>query len=217
MPRRARRSSLQVEASARQLGVEKLDGLLAHGAADIQRPVVQQTLRELVEAGRIGGFGTSVYDPADAETALDVAGLSLLQIPISLFNQAFRGHAVLHRAAERGIEVHARSIFLQGLLLLAPDDLPPFARKLGPALQKLQALCRRHDCRPDALAVAAVAGEAGIRGLLVGCDSPQQVRDNAHAFRNTPTAAAIEAAWDACRDAPAGLVDPRRWPKQVPA
>jgi aryl-alcohol dehydrogenase-like predicted oxidoreductase len=207
----------QVDASAAHLGVARIDGLLAHGAGDIQRPAVQETLAKLVETGRIGSFGASVYDPVDAEKALQIPGLGLLQIPLSLFNQVFHGHAVLQAAAERGIEVHARSIFLQGLLLQKPQDLPPFARPLAPALEALHTLSDRHGCRPDELALASVAGETGIRGLLIGCDSPQQVRENARAFRSAVPGPAIAAAWEICKDTPAELADPRRWPKQVRA
>ena len=95
-------------------------GVLVHNPDDLT------PLKELFIAkqnGKVQRVGVSVYTPAQLERALQYP-IDIVQIPLNIFDGRFLPYLPLLR--DRGIEIHARSVFLQGLLLM---DNPPFARE----------------------------------------------------------------------------------------
>jgi len=69
--------------------------------------------------------GASIYCPDDLELIpLDL--VDVIQLPVSLFNQTFLHSNLLPGLLHNGISLQARSIFMQGALLVKTDQLPPF-------------------------------------------------------------------------------------------
>ena len=65
--------------------------------------------------GRVEKVGVSVYTVEQMERALH-ADIDIIQLPLSIADNRFIPH--LAKLRERGIEIHARSVFLQGALLI---------------------------------------------------------------------------------------------------
>jgi aryl-alcohol dehydrogenase-like predicted oxidoreductase len=201
-----------LDLSLAALGRRRIDVYLAHRGADLLRSGVTASLENAMSAGRIGCFGASVYEPAEADALLAVPGLSALQLPLSLANGAFVESGLIARAADRGIAVFARSVFLQGLLLgAAPGGA--FAPAL-PALRRFAQLADAANLPRAALALAAVRAHPGVASIVVGADSAAQVSEIARAFAERPESAVVTEAWKIFADFPAELTDPRRWPPQ---
>ena len=116
------RSAIQHQAA--RLGRSRLDVLLIHRAADTN-PDLARALLDCREDGLIGRLGVSIYDPEEV-LAVRQAGLPIdvIQCPVSLLDQRMLRGGWLDRWQVEGIEIHARSLFLQGLLLLPPGNRP---------------------------------------------------------------------------------------------
>ena len=65
----------------------------------------------------INKIGVSFYTPEILIKALSNFKIDLIQIPINYINRSFINQKILKKIKKQNIEVHARSIFLQGLLL----------------------------------------------------------------------------------------------------
>lgn len=199
-------------ASARGLGRDRIDGYLTHGPRDIARPAVRRALRRLQDQGRIGGFGASVYTAEEALAALAVPGLSLLQLPFSIANRTLQAAGVLDRAGDRGVRVQARSVFLQGSLLTAPDSLPGHLAPLAPVLARLGDLAGQSGRPVVELLVQAVLSCPGVSDVVLGADSPAEVAMAAGAVAAPPLDEALaEALFDAADGLPPAVTDPRLW------
>ncbi len=106
--------------SLKRLHIESLYGYLAHDPASLLDEKLVEILRQAQAAGLIDRFGASVYHPRQVEQYLELGiDLGLIQIPYSAVDQRFS--ALLPELQKRNIRVHARSAFLQGLLLMKPD------------------------------------------------------------------------------------------------
>jgi aryl-alcohol dehydrogenase-like predicted oxidoreductase len=202
------RIARHIEASAAALGVARIDIYLAHRGADLALPGAADSLRALMRDGRIGAFGASVYDPGDAADALNVTGIGALQLPINVAVPA--PPELVARARAARVRIFARSAFLQGLLLLAPERLPARLAGAAPVLRALRAVAREAGVTLPALLLAA-ARAGGPDSIVVGADAPAQVLELATAA--APDPAAVDAAIRAARALPRELADPRRWPK----
>ena len=121
------------ETSLELLGQKAIYGLLVHQVADLLSPggeKIYNLLRELKREGFVQKIGVSVYEKDEIDSLLDRYSLDIFQIPINVFDQRLVKNGSLQRLNDAGVEVHARSAFLQGILLMNSDELPQYFNSL---------------------------------------------------------------------------------------
>ncbi len=193
----------------RKLHRDKVHALLAHDPRDLLNPGGERLwalLETLKAQGLVGKIGASVYDGAEIDTLASRYPLEALQAPLNVFDQRLLVDGGLARAAAKGVEIHTRSILLQGLLLMTPEAA---AAKLPQAVEKLQ------DWR-DALAEAGVSPLAAALGfalqaphvdrIVVGVHSAAHLAECLAALDATPQLNYARFALDDL-----DVIDPRRW------
>ena len=67
-------------------------------------------------------IGVSVYTPVILEDLIERYPIEIVQFPMNIVDQSFI--PLLPKLKEKNIEVHTRSTFLQGLLLM--DEIPDY-------------------------------------------------------------------------------------------
>jgi aryl-alcohol dehydrogenase-like predicted oxidoreductase len=172
-----------VEGSCERLGVRKLHGLLLHDASDASaQPGLVDALVGLQRRGLVDKLGASLYRPADLDVAR-AAGLplELLQVPFSALDQRFAPH--LPSLLRAGVEVHVRSVFLQGLLLLPPARVAErFPAAVVSRVAELHALAAALAVPVPALLLGAAALRPEIGRIVMGIDSLANLRENVEAL-----------------------------------
>jgi aryl-alcohol dehydrogenase-like predicted oxidoreductase len=119
----------RLERSLENLRVDKIYGVLLHDAGDLAKPGFQHLIEALSEArgrGWVDRIGVSIYDESDLALAESRFQPNLVQLPLNALDRRLIQSGVLLRLKARGVEIHARSIFLQGLLLMCPNEMPEF-------------------------------------------------------------------------------------------
>ena len=96
----------------------------------------------MVDSGRVGHVGVSVYSPERAIQALNTEGISMIQIPTNIIDRRFEMAGVFDIADDLGKTIYIRSIFLQGLLHMLPDSLPQHMRFAAQVLNRLNSIAR---------------------------------------------------------------------------
>lgn len=117
----------QVNASLARLGVTSIYGLLLHRSEQLlstNGPVLFQVLRELRDSGQVQKVGISIYSPNELDALTLRYPIDMVQAPFSLIDRRLQRTGWLQRLKDCGVEVHARSVFLQGLLLMPKSDIP---------------------------------------------------------------------------------------------
>lgn len=198
--------------SAHLLGVDRINGYLCHRAADLAKPGVRAALERLLAEGRVERIGVSVYGPDELRRALAVQSVGIVQLPLSLANRRLLDSGAIAEAAAKGILIFARSVFLQGALIAPPERLPPRLAGLRPFVFRLHALAREAGCDAMTLALTAVADLREVRAIVLGGESPEQLRAwNTALAGYQPDRSAIAEAWKIFMDAPPALTDPSYW------
>ncbi len=128
----------EVIASLQRLRIEGLYGLLLHQGGQLGEECgaeLAASLKALKAEGLVQKIGVSIYAPDGLEIATAAGVLDLVQAPFNLFDRRLNDSGWLQRLAEHGVEVHVRSAFLQGLLLMraaaVPNKFSPWAKQLG--------------------------------------------------------------------------------------
>ena len=200
--------------SLKRLRRDRLYGLLVHDFDDLLAAEgweLYGALQELKQAGLVERIGASVYDPAQVEELIDRSfDFDFVQLPFSLLDQRMRTSGALARLAADGVEVHVRSCFLQGALLMPPAQLPEHLLALRGRLEEYRAAVRECGLTPLAGALAFVRDCPGVDAVVVGVCDKGQFDEIAHAAAATlPEGIATELF---AVDDPE-LIDPRKWPR----
>lgn len=187
-----------VEGSLDRLQVGALHGLLLHRPEQLLAPRGAQlaaALRYVKEAGLVRKVGVSAPTAADLDAYVTHCDLDLVQVPFNLFDRRLLDHGRLGQLVARGTEVHVRSVFLQGLLLLDERRRPPAFDRWAGLWRTLAEWLKDHRltavqaCLRDALA------QAGISRVVVGVDGISHWQEIAAAAAGP--APARPAAFDA--------------------
>jgi aryl-alcohol dehydrogenase-like predicted oxidoreductase len=113
--------------SLKHLKQDSVYGVLVHNADDLLKPGSEKLfdqLQELKQAEKIVKIGVSVYDHNQLQSILDNFDMDLVQLPFNILDRRMIDSGMLAKLREKDIEVHARSIFLQGLLLMFERNRP---------------------------------------------------------------------------------------------
>ncbi|RZK55231.1 MAG: aldo/keto reductase [Hymenobacter sp.] len=164
-------------------------GVLFHAFQPLQdEPAAWQALQAARAAGQVARIGVSLYHPHEAEWLLaENWDIDLVQVPYNVLDQRFA--AVLPRLAARGVAVHVRSAFLQGLLLREPTALPEFFGPLASKLTRLRALVADAEVPLPAALLLFAAYAPGVARAVIGVDSVANLHENLAA---APYLAAVE-------------------------
>ncbi len=173
-------------ASLKRLGVPSLYGYLLHHF-EVYRgnPAVWDEFVALKEAGKVKKIGFSLYSPEELECILDRhSPFDLLQVPFNIFDRKFLPY--MKELHEKGVEIHVRSTFLQGIFFKDRNALP---EKLQPLRKYLLAL--DDFSRATGMSVAEIALNSNLQnpyidGVLIGVDNLQQLRDNLGSVKKIP-------------------------------
>lgn len=213
------RTEASLAASRAALGVERLDALLLHRAGHRRAAggAVWARLREEREAGGIGCLGVSAASPAEAWAALEDPSVERIQVAASLLDQRLVRSGFFRTAWERGVEVHVRSVFLQGAALLAPAALPEALAPLRSPLLHLRAFAVAHGISLAALLLGFAASLPGVL-VVVGVEGVAQLAEHLQTTRTPARASALaSAAADLVPPLPDPVLDPWRWPRVLVA
>lgn len=152
-------------------------GLLLHDANDLLGPVgglIYEALRALKSEGLVSKIGVSTYTPEQLNLILADYDLDLVQVPFSVLDQRLLSGGQLKHMKSRGIEIHVRSIFLQGLLLMMPEDLPAHFSCIREHLTRYRSACNEHGLSALQSALGFVSAIPQIDAMICGVNTCEQ-------------------------------------------
>jgi aryl-alcohol dehydrogenase-like predicted oxidoreductase len=176
-PDPARHLRRAFSASLLKLRQERLYGLLFHCSEDLLGPSGKELFSaamELKAENRVAKVGVSVYTAAEIEQVCDRFAIDLIQVPLSVLDQRLLRSGHLDLLAKQRIEIHARSIFLQGLMMMDPDQLDARFDGVKCQLRRLREAVSRAGSSLIAAALCFVCGLPQVSAAICGVNSPAQ-------------------------------------------
>lgn len=164
--------------SLQNLGLESVYGLLIHNPDDFfveNGSRLIDAIQLLKSQGLVSKIGISVYTSSQIKKALDFFKPDIIQLPINVFDQRLIQDGTISYLASLGIEVHARSAFLQGLLLMSPIQMPLYFHPWKPLFTKWQRFCTDQFVSPLHAALGFVCDLRDVSYCLVGVQSQNQL------------------------------------------
>jgi aryl-alcohol dehydrogenase-like predicted oxidoreductase len=161
------------------LQCDSVDALLLHDVNDLisseNKNQTYQQLNQLKAKKLTRKIGVSLYQPDELIKTTEQFSIDVVQLPINCLDQRFSQQHIIDNLNSNNIEVHARSVFLQGLLLMEQNNIPSYFHPYQLRLQNLTDAATKLNCDKLTLALAYVLSQSFIDKILVGCCSEQQL------------------------------------------
>lgn len=168
----------QFSASLTRLGVSRIYGLLLHRSEQLLGPngkVLYQALLDLKNNGQVKKIGISIYSPEQLALIKPHYPLDLVQAPFNLVDRRLHQSGWMRRLKDAGIELHIRSVFLQGLLLMPQAAIPPSFAPWKNLWDKWHQWLPAQNTSAIQACLAFVLSFPEIDRLVVGADNLDQL------------------------------------------
>ena len=204
-----------VRGSLARLKVERLYGVLLHRPQQLLEKDgedLYRAMNRLKQDGLVQKIGVSIYEPMELDALQGRFDLDMVQAPFSILDRRLVDTGWLDRLAGAGIEVHARSIFLQGLLLMGAESRPQKFARWGNVWLAWHEWLRETGLTPLQACVRHALGFAEISRVIVGVDSVKQLHEILQAAHGP-----MPQAPRALRTDDPDLLNPSRWTEPAKA
>ncbi len=158
-----------LDKSLENLGLDCLYAMLFHHEADC---AYYPILQEFVAEGKIRHAGCSL----DGGLPDNIVDIHTVQVPGNILDRRFL--AYLREAHRNGTEIYNRSVYLQGMLLMPEEKIPPHLAELVPIRRRLETLAARLGIAPAELYMRYLLSIPEIDGVLTGVDTLEQLQQN---------------------------------------
>ncbi len=199
-----------VDASLRRLRTKRLFALLLHRPQQLLEPEGDRlygALQDLKRSGRVQKIGISIYDPTELDALCSRYTLDVVQSPLNIFDRRLAESGWLARLSRCGAELHVRSIFLQGLLLIARRERPKSFDRWSSLWARWDEWLAHHGLTPLQACLRYALSFDEISRVIVGVEGLGQLKAIVQEARGP-----LPALPDDLRCDDADLINPSRWP-----
>ena len=169
----------EIRQALRRLRLDRADTVMVQSAGDLfspQGPAMWDRLKKLRDEGLVQKIGVSVFASDEPVSLVRRFKPDLIQAPVSLLDQRLIVSGALAEIAGLGVEVHLRSIFLQGLLFLPPDRMPVALRGQAGPLSRVRRLIAEGKSDPLQAALWFALSRPEAHHVIVGVASAAELQ-----------------------------------------
>lgn len=197
----------QVQGSLSRLKCTSLDALLLHRPQDLtgaQGAELYAAIGSLMAEKMIHRFGVSIYSPEDLEGIIGTFDIHVVQAPLNVFDRRILG--VTNQLSALDIEVHVRSVFLQGVLIANPINRPQRFEPWSEHFALFDEWVRSSGVSAMACCMGFALQQLGIAKLVIGTTSAESLDEIMNSIPNSVLEAPTHL-----QSSVEQLIDPRFW------
>ena len=201
----------QVEGSLQKLGLKSLYGLLLHSPAKLlasQGYSLFVALKDLKKCGLFNKIGISIYSPSELDEILPFFPVDLVQAPFNHMDRRLIESGWMRKLHADGIEIHVRSVFLQGLLLMPLNQIPAKFARWSSLWKKWHDWLSQTEISAQAACLSFVKSIPEIDQVIVGVETQQQFAEILHSINSL-----IPTAFPHIECSDLDLINPSHWSK----
>jgi aryl-alcohol dehydrogenase-like predicted oxidoreductase len=195
--------------SLQRLRTARVDTLLVHHAQDLLAPggeALWDWMLARKTAGQCLRLGASIYDGAEASRLLERFPIDVAQLPASLADQRLLQDGTVARLRQAGVEVHVRSLYLQGLLLADAAFVAARFPAQAAWASAFRADCEARGISPLQACIGFFRSQSAFGVAVVGATRTQELESMLDAWNNAP-----QQDWSRWAVDSPQFTDPREW------
>ena len=215
LPKNIKKKNIQkwlntiVTTSLKNLKIKKFECLLVHNSESLltkNGSEIYKSIKNIKTKGLTKKIGVSIYDFDVLEKILNKFKFNLIQAPFNVLDQRLVEKERLIKLKKQNIEVHVRSIFLQGILLLKKNLLSKELKSFNKELIVWKNWLKKNKLNALQVCLLHVLNHNKLDGIVVGCDSKNQLSEilKVKKIKNNISLAGLNIRNKK-------LIDPRKW------
>lgn len=165
--------------SIRRIGCKELYGFMLHRSTDLLGDYGQQlynSMQNLKDNGLVRKIGVSIYSPDELDVISTQFSVDIVQAPFNVVDRRLHTTGWLDRLKNEGIELHTRSSFLQGLLLMPREVIPEKFSRWNPLWDRWDDWLREFNISAAKVCLNFVQSFEQIDRIVIGADSVNQLQ-----------------------------------------
>ena len=169
-----------VRNSLKQLSTNSLYGLLVHNSNDLLGPSSKELINALNNIkfdGLVKKIGISIYDPSECEKILYLNKFDIVQAPLNIIDRRLVDSGLLSKLHSQNIEIHTRSVFLQGLLLMSREEIPKNLNRWSKIWDKWSSELKRNKLDAIEACLLYPLSIPEINHVIIGVNNASQLND----------------------------------------
>lgn len=174
-----------LDKSLMNLKQKNLEGILLHSPYNLnkdQKLLLTEWLCEIKAKRKVNKIGLSIYDELDIKD-FDINQLDIIQLPLSIYDTRLLNNGMLAFFKSKGIDIFARSIFLQGLILNKPSQWPEWISHEDKMMHKnFLNFLKRQNISALQVALAFVHNIPLIKSIVIGVSSIKEFEEILNTF-----------------------------------
>jgi len=153
--------------------------VLAHNVNFYMDTRFQSEVQQLRDEGFIKKIGVSIYSKEEIDIVLkSKLKPEVVQLPINILDTRLYHDGCLERLVAEKVQIHARSVFLQGLFYLPPSELKENFRDAVSILKKLYTIAKEYGLSIAELSLCWVASLDCISKIIIGVENAKQLKSH---------------------------------------
>ena len=170
----------EVHLSLEKLKLNNIYGLLLHRPNELiskKGETLFYSIQNLKKLGLVKKIGISIYSTDELVSILDSYDIDIVQLPLNIFNREAINNDILKVLKSRDIEIHARSCFLQGLLLMEQKNIPIKFKKWSNLFIDWHEWLIKNDISPAQGCLSFLNSINEIDKVIVGVENVKQLQE----------------------------------------
>jgi len=181
---------------------------------DLWEKGLGKILRNIFDSGKVRNLGVSVYSPKKAIQALLNKDIFMVQLPTNILDRRFIDAGVFDLAREKRKELYIRSVFLQGLLLMDPEQLPGKMKSISrPELERFQSIAEEFNITRQELALGYIKMQIPEVKIMFGAERAEQVNENVNYWNSSLPKTLLKRLHQSFESVDERILNPALWPK----
>ncbi len=159
---------------------EQIYGLLVHNADDLLKfgsDKLYNRLNDLKQSGKIKKVGVSVYNHKQLQSIINNFDIDLVQLPYNILDHRLTYSGTFKLLKDKKVEVHARSVFLQGLLLMSKQNRPTKFNRWKTLWDQWHEWLNDNQITALEASIRHAVSASGITKVIVGVDTQDQLNE----------------------------------------
>ncbi len=163
-----------------RLKVKSLYGLLVHKTESLigeKGNIIIDTLNNLKSRNLVKKLGVSIYDVNELEEVIKKMKIDIVQAPLNIVDRRLETSGWLSELHRNNIEIHSRSTFLQGLLLMPRAKIPAKFNKWSKIWDRWEYELANNNLDAKTVCLSYPLSLKEVDKIIIGVDNIEQLNE----------------------------------------
>ncbi len=169
-----------IKISKKNLGLVRFEALLIHNFETLSfknQKKIFEILTDIKKTRIYNKIGFSIYDFQKLLKSLKKFTPEIIQCPYNIFDRRLENKTLIKLIKQKKISIHARSVFLKGLLLIRPDKLPKKIKKFFKPINNWHSWTLKNKINKISALLSFVLLNKNIDKIVIGIQDFNQLKE----------------------------------------